>query len=386
MSNPVNLVFVHLAHLRCDSFAFNGNQSISTPGFDFLAKNGVYYSNVFNQQIRVKDQLRASSSFINELVPNGTSFSFWSSLLTKGYVFYESHFDSHPISAREVGRQSIYPRIIQKDHITAKIEAKTDKELARWSTFVEKSDKPFVAHFTSDDLLAPFQAEQKYYDSVDSLKISQRETKQGLNGNTNSIFGTSIWEENHWLEMRRTYLAQIAKIDDGIVYLIEVLKKFNKLSNTAIIVYGQGAPALGDFGFEIVPTHELRESYVHVPLFVKYPDEYHIEAGTHSGLFGLADIWPTIFQLMGFTIPLTFKKQGAVSLLAGEQREWITGNLVSKTLFGHHKVGSYVKTPQHFLVQQSSHTELFLSSDPFGLTNLSHQKDNAALIRELKSK
>ena len=393
MSVSHNLVFIHIAHLRTDSFSFAGNPAISTPTFDRLAQEGVFFSQCYNPIIYSKEQIKSSPNFLNRIEPfKRASLLLWSSLVTRGYLFYESHFASQPIPDGKVGKTAVYPRIVHEDEEAKKVKEQKEKEMSKWVSFLDKlNGKNFVAHFSSDELVAPFHAEQGYYDQVKTLDIPKRLVKQKVNSDNQVIFGTSIWEENHWHEMRQTYLAQVLKMDKGIASILAHLESHDLLDKSLIVVYGQAAPSLGDYGFEVDPVHPVKEAYNHVPLFIRYPKHIPGAVDKKDKLVSLCDLWPTILETVGLGNHPRNANTRALALVKRDNqdetrvREMIRGKWVLRRFYGEPKIATFLKTKDYFLVNFKTKSELYAHDDPYGLTNLARHKENLPLVKKLRS-
>lgn len=388
-----NVVLIQIPFLRNDSFSFSGNHAIETPTFDRLASEGLFYKNAFNPHVVSKEQMETDLSFFYKLAPfKRANVILWSSVVTKGYTLYESHFDSQPIASRDIVKAAVYPRIVQEDQVTLKVKEQKVKEMSRWVSFVEKNKaKKFIAHFSSDELRAPFHAEQTYFNKIKDQQINSRMTRQTTNDSNQTIFGYSVWEENHWVEMRKTYLAQVAKVDKGIRDIIDALEKHQILDTTLVIVYAQASPSLGDYGHEIDPGHPLKEAYYHVPLFVRFPANLPGNKEKQDQLVSLCDTWPTVFEAIGLgehSRNKLFRQYSLTQLPEGipsTPRTVIKGRWVIRKFFADIRYSSYVKTKDYNLVNWPAHPELHTSSDPYGLVNLAKQKKHNETIHQLRN-
>jgi phosphoglycerol transferase MdoB-like AlkP superfamily enzyme len=97
------------------------------------------------------------------------------------------------------------------------------------------------------------------------------------------------------------YIAEIRELDDYIKQVFEVLAKRDLLSTTIIIITADHGESFGENGFL---THSLsdqgdRESTYRVPLAIYFPQEYKLKGRNISVLTSIADIVPTIYDLLG---------------------------------------------------------------------------------------
>lgn len=390
---PHNVVLIQIPFLRKDSFSFLGNRAIKTPGFDRLAQEGIYYTHAYNPHVVSKEQMETDLSFWYNLAPFKRAQVFlWSSLVAKGYALYESHFDSQPIQSKDLLKPAVYPRIVQEDQVTLKVKEQKSKEMARWVSFVEKNkSKRFIAHFSSDELRAPFHAEQSYYSQVKEENIDTRLMVQQTNHANQTIFGSSIWEENHWTEMRKTYLAQVAKVDKGIHDILFELEKHQLLDTTLVVVYAQASPSLGDYGYEIDPGHPLKEDYYHVPLFIRFPSHMKPNPSKSNQLVSLSDIWPTVFEAIGLGDHSRNRLSRGYSLselphqVPSLHHDVIKGRWMIRKFFTDIRFATYAKTPEYNLISWPRHPELHTSDDPYGLQDLAKLKKNSEIIRQLRN-
>jgi arylsulfatase A-like enzyme len=115
----------------------------------------------------------------------------------------------------------------------------------------------------------------------------------------------------------RPYDGEIAYMDSQLGRLLGALRSDGQYENTLVVVVGDHGEALGEHG---EPTHGifLYNSTVRVPLIVKFP------AGEHAGgrvdaNVSLVDIFPTVLERAGLSVPSGIQGRSLLPLLGGER-------------------------------------------------------------------
>lgn len=374
-----NVVVIHLNLLRSDFLSFNKCESISTPGFDTLAREGVYYKKAYSHIVVPPDQLKSFSNTLSLVNKWDRFFSFQLKLKLRKYNFANLHFSSHDLEQEKDISKIAYPRFVYEDDDYQYVEKNNRVVSRKWTKLLRTSKTPFVVSFTSDELLPPFHTETESYSQVHEALIKTRTSHHFLHDKSNNAFRTSVYQENRWIEMRRTYMGQLLKVDRWIQNIIEDLKSTNRYDQTLIIAYGKGTPALGDFGYDLIAGHEMKESYAHVPLFVKYPKGTANPCINSDNLVSLVDVWPTVYSLFDLDYKPSNEWGNEQSLLTNLPKERVLIGYSKRnylSIYLDHSM--YFKTNGYWYLKKSVGQELYESKDKFGLLN---QASNLELLK-----
>lgn len=117
-------------------------------------------------------------------------------------------------------------------------------------------------------------------------------------------------------QLRASYHAMIAQIDDMIGYLLDTLSATGQMDNTLIIFMSDHGEMLGDHGL-LYKGCRFYEGLVHVPLIISYPAE--IQAGLVSdALTELVDLPQTILDFAGVEADSAMQGKSLHPLLTGQ--------------------------------------------------------------------
>ena len=97
------------------------------------------------------------------------------------------------------------------------------------------------------------------------------------------------------------YRAELRYLDTQIERLYEQIERDDILDETAIVVVGDHGENIGEHG---LMDHQycLYDTLMHVPCVIRYPAAF--ASGTHvTGLVELRDLFPTLLELINFSIP-----------------------------------------------------------------------------------
>jgi iduronate 2-sulfatase len=214
-----------------------------------------------------------------------------------------------------------------RDGYNAEIAVATIKELA-------KDDKPFflgVGFYKPHlDLIAP----KKYWDLYDPEKIPLAEHTTGpKNGAAMGLHASFELRVRDGIpktgdidaELSRTlkhaYLACVSYIDAQIGLVIGALEKEGLRDNTIIIVWGDHGWHLGDMGVWCKATNY--EVGTRVPMMTWTPE---MPAGSRGkktdALVELVDIYPSLCDIAGVTLPDHLEGTSFKPLLENPSRQW----------------------------------------------------------------
>ncbi len=171
-------------------------------------------------------------------------------------------------------------------------------------------------------------------------------------------------------QLKDPYDAEVAGMDQYIGQLIDWLRAHNKLEQTLIVAVADHGESLGDHGFQ---WHALLlyEGILRIPLIVSLPGVI-AEGRATRDVVRLADVMPTILELMGWPIPAEGSGASFAAALAGgtfEPRAAYGETLFPFNSFGWSPLTSLVEGSWKYI--HGPRPELYdVEADPGELTNL----------------
>lgn len=176
----------------------------------------------------------------------------------------------------------------------------------------------------------PFNAPSKYWDMYDSANITLPNNYLQPESTPKEAFH-NFGELRHYAEIPdkgpvsdetakkliHGYYACVSYTDAQIGKLLNALKTLELDKNTIVVLWGDHGWNLGDH--QLWCKHCNFESSLHVPLIVRTPGQ--TEGKRTSAITEYIDIYPSLCELAGLTIPEHTDGESFVPLLNGEQRE-----------------------------------------------------------------
>jgi choline-sulfatase len=182
------------------------------------------------------------------------------------------------------------------------------------------------------------------------------------------------------------YDGEIAFDDEQVGRLIRFLKEKNLYGNTLIVVSGDHGESLGEHGEK---THGffIYNSTLHVPLVFHLPGAASAKPAVVSDLVNLADVMPTILQILHLGIPSEVQGQNLLPLIKPkkqvESRSQYAETFLPRLHFNWSELRGVETEKYHFI--DAPKPELYdLTKDPGERQNLFAQKP--AVADELRAR
>jgi arylsulfatase A-like enzyme/cytochrome c-type biogenesis protein CcmH/NrfG len=180
------------------------------------------------------------------------------------------------------------------------------------------------------------------------------------------------------------YDGEIAFADEQVGRVIRFLKDGHLLQNTLVVLSGDHGEGLGEHGEQ---THGffIYNSTLHVPLIFRLPGEG--TGKTAPEPVSLADILPTVLQVLNIPVPAEVQGQSLTPILAGtsptQPRSLYSETFLPRLHFNWSELRGIEMERYHFI--DAPKPELYdLTKDPNELENLYSQKN--AVATELRTK
>lgn len=282
---------------------------IKTPQFDKLAEQGVLFERAYVPQAGCSP---SRAAFLTGLYPHQNGHI---GLATWKYHMYKPNTPNIPKSLKAAGYTT---GIIGKLHINPKSAFPFDfisnpksnfarENMERYALDAEKfmteSDKPFYLQVNHPDAHAPF------IPQVDGLP------KKPLTAEDVESLPYMKLDHPDLIEATANYYNCMMRLDTYIGDLINALKRSGKYYNT-LIVY------IGDHGADIL--RGKRTSYeggVRIPMIISWPGKGVTNTRLNE-LTSTIDLYPTILEAAGLSIPAYLPGKSLMPLLKGEETDW----------------------------------------------------------------
>jgi arylsulfatase A-like enzyme len=185
------------------------------------------------------------------------------------------------------------------------------------------------------------------------------------------------------LKLIHGYYACVSYVDAQIGRLLNALEDLGLAEETIVVLWGDHGWFLGEHGFW--SKHSNFERAAHAPLIIRVPGK---EPGrTTEGLVEFVDIYPTLCELAGISLPFHLQGRSFVPLLKDPDRSW-------KEAVYYRRNGETILTPTHAYTEWINFetgkvTARMLydhRNDPDENTNVSERTENRQLIMNLHEK
>lgn len=176
--------------------------------------------------------------------------------------------------------------------------------------------------------------------------------------------------------LRHAYFAAISYVDAQIGRVIAELKRLQLDRHTIIVLWGDHGWHLGD---DLVwGKHTLTEWATRSPLIIQLPEQK--QAVRCDKVVSSVDVYPTLMDLCGLSMPYTGDGRSLVPLLHQQGSAW------EEAAFSYYNKGLSLRTPRYRLTryarEQQPTIELYdHDSDPF--ENINVAAENPEIVQEL---
>ena len=184
----------------------------------------------------------------------------------------------------------------------------------------------------------------------------------------------------------RPYDGEIAFADEQVGRLIRFLKEKNLYQSTLIVLSGDHGESLGEHGEK---THGffIYNATLHVPLIFHLPDTVAPRARTPKEVVNLADLVPTILQILHFDVPADVQGRNLFPVInsksEADSRSLYAETFLPRLHFNWSELRSVETDKYHFI--DAPKPELYdLSADPEELHNIIAEKQ--AVADELRAR
>ena len=402
-----NILFLFADDMRADSIAALGNATVKTPHLDTLVRRGFSMRNAYcfggnsgavctpsrnmllsgNAYFRWQDFAPPNAPKQKGLLSPGEGPNFPLSMKGAGYVTY--HHGKKGNTAPLIQAKFDINKYLKNDD-----EERTSGEPGReivddaiqfLYAHGEQSEKspPFCMYLAFGNPHDPRVAAPKYLDQYQRDLIPLPKNWLPVhpfdNGNMDIRDEKLLPWPRTEAALRQThheYYATITALDLHIGRLVQTLKELGQLDNTLIVFSADQGIAIGSHG--LLGKQSLYDAAMKSPLIFAGPGIPH---GQSNSLVYLLDIYPTLCDLIGATVPTGI--DGASFRPVVEQKSKMAR---SELFFSYLNIQRAIRDEHYKLIRypQINVTQLFdLEADPDEMHDLSKQPTQADRIARM---
>ncbi len=390
-----NVLFLFADDQRADTIGALGNPIIKTPTMDGLVKRGFTFHNAYC----LGSNSPAVCSPSRNMLLSGRAYFRWTGPQAP------ADRPNFPTALREAGYQTYHhgkrgntALLIQQRFEINKYLANDEQERRNGEpgkiivddaiTFLNerKADKPFCMYLAFGNPHDPRVAAQKYLDLYERNQIPLPKNYLPLHPFNNGEQTVRDEQLAPWprteAETRKQlheYYAVITALDGHLGRLIETLKEKQLYENTIIVYSADHGLAMGSHG--LMGKQSLYEHSMKAPLIFAGPG---IPQGNSDALAYLLDIFPTLCDLTGTSIPDGLDGHSLKPIIAGEAK-----TVRDSVACAYRDVQRSIRDERWKLIRypQINKTQLFdLQTDPQEIHNLADDSSQATRVRQMLEK
>ena len=388
-----NVLFLFADDQRTDTIAALGNPAIQTPNLDTLARSGFVFQNAYclgsNSGavcLPSRNMLLSGRAYFRWQGPQAPASgpNFARAMKEAGYETY--HHGKRGNTALEIQATFDHNKYLQDNEDRTSGEPGqriVDEAIA----FLNErgGERPFFMYLAFANPHDPRVADKKYLDLYQRSEIPLPKNYRPLHPFDN---GEQLVRDEKLAPWPRTeevvrqhlhdYYAVMTAMDGHIGRLLESLKRQGQYENTIIVYSADHGLAMGSHG--LMGKQSLYDHSMKAPLIFTGPG---IPRGRSEALAYLLDIFPTVCDLVGASVPNNLDGQSLAPIVAGMKRG------VRESLFlSYRDVQRAVRDGRWKLIRypQINKTQLFdLASDPDEMNNLADESQHAKRIEQLSA-
>ena len=334
MKKPPIIIF-NPDEMRWDTMGHMGNPAAYTPNLDrFALEDAVSFSHAYCQNPVC---VPSRCSFLTGRYPHNDGHrtmryllrtgerSLFQELMDNGYYVWMNarndlaarqipgNIESHATEIYVQPHRLISSAAWEKfpySHYIGPVNVEIDRDLVDTQAAVRRildapADQPLCLFLGLSNPHPPYVVERRYYDRIDPAKIplrvhaSETRNKCRMMELIRENSHLDDFPEEKWQDMQRIYLAQCAKVDDLFGQLIQALQDAGLYEDSAIFVLSDHGDFAGHYDLPEKAQNCLEDCLTRVPLLVKPPAGYAVDAGVTDSLAELVDFYATALDFAG---------------------------------------------------------------------------------------
>lgn len=194
-----------------------------------------------------------------------------------------------------------------------------------WTRQRDPDSGPFCLYLALTYPHPPYAVEKSWRQQIDAERVpARRSTPDDWSEKSRmmaSIYRRQQLQEltnEEWRELRAVYYAMCTRVDDQFGRLVQALKGQGLYENTAIFVFSDHGDFTGDYGLVEKAQNCMEDSLTRVPLVIKPPRGFAVQAGVRSDLVELIDVPATIEAMTGVQPNHRHFGRSLLPLIAGQ--------------------------------------------------------------------
>ena len=291
---PNIILFVADDH-GTDALGAYGNPVIKTPNLDFLASEGVKFTNAYCTS--------ASCAASRSVILSG---KFGHATGSYGHVHDYHHFSTYdnetslPILMEEagyetarIGKYHVAPEKVYHFNTVLEADPRNTVEMAAACADVLKSNKPFFLYFCTDDPHRghPFEPEEwDIPNSFGNKKEGYKDVETITYNPADVMVPSFLPDTKQTREEIAQYYQSVSRIDQGFGKLMKMLKETGKDKNTIVIYISDNGMA-----FPGAKT-TVHEPGIKLPCIIKDPTK-SVKSAINNAMISWVDLTPTILDM-----------------------------------------------------------------------------------------
>jgi len=319
---PKNVILITVDALRPDHLGCYGYKRNTSPNIDYLAKEGVLFTQAISQVPYTAGSFAATftSTYPKQHKVIGLNEKLELDNLTLAEILREKGFVTKAITTNFIlsnafgFNQGFEPQEFKE------YEGKDETEVAiNW--LKENIDKRMFLWIHYMEPHAPYEPLPEHNVFLDFINSKGElpivENEQGEGGIPKYVVRNNRRDLDYYIAL---YDGEIRTADAKIGRLLEGLKELKLIDDSLIIFLSDHGEELGEHGFYFSHGTLLYDSSVRVPLIIKYKN---FEKGKIiDSQVRLLDISPTILDILGIKIPRLMKGKSLVPLITGKKNNF----------------------------------------------------------------
>jgi len=420
----VNVLVLMCDHHRHDALGCLGNPLAHTPNLDRLAARSVRFRNCYTQapvcaparhSLATGRYCHAHGVLDNRLKPGPGMFTIAHAVQPLGYrrlQFGHMHWTDpgadtgyEPYAAAERDWQAKLPEAMrarlawESQGITRRttggpgprsVEQHRGYHVARAAAeAIEQAvsrDEPFLCWVAFSEPHPPFYPPKELYEMIDQSQVAMpaQPPADAPPPHPRVALKQEEWAHLTAVEVKQIiagYYGMVALADRYLGMVLDAVEGLGALDDTLIVWTSDHGEQL--YEHRLFTKFVMREASVHVPLLVSHPS---LEAGVRDELVEHVDLFPTICEFVGATVPDSVHGRSLAALLRGG----VATDGWRDAVFSQIEDVRMIRTRDSKLnVYGSKPGELFdLRNDPCEFHNLidhpSHRETREALFERVK--
>ena len=416
-----NILFFFTDDQRFDTIGALGNEHIITPNMDWFVRNGTTFTNAYimgsmsgavcvpSRAMLMTGRTLFHLEDTGKVIPENhialpevlqeagyTTFhtgkwhqdpqAFARCFSAGAKVFFGGMSDHYKVPVRDFDPTGKYPKQkIYQDEGKHSSELFSDAAIEFLHSY--RDDKPFFVYIAYTAPHDPRHMPEKYLDMYDPTRITLPKSFLPEHPFDNGDMKTRDEKLAGWPrtpeEVRKhiaAYYAMITHVDAQIGRVLAALKETGHAENTIIIFFGDNGLAVGRHG--LMGKQNIYDHSVHVPLVICGPGIGKDQK--RNAFCYLLDIYPTVCELIGVTIPSSVEGCSLAPIIGRPKRQ-----IRDSLFFAYKDFQRGIRDERYKLIEYFVNgkrtTQLFdLQSDPWEINNLAQSAKYIQHLRRLR--